>query len=346
MKEIAVDLKNNPYKIHIEDNLIDNALPYIKEVYKNKEIYIVSDKRVAAIYLDRLIKGLDGYECKSVVIEGYEKAKSIKVYESVCRKLINLGIRRDHLLIALGGGVIGDLTGFISATLYRGIKYVQIPTSLLAQTDSSIGGKTGIDIPEGKNLLGAFNQPLCVLIDPLTLKTLPKREMICGLAELIKHGMIRNKQILDNLMFKDMVTEDILYDSILVKRDIVINDEFDRGERMLLNFGHTFGHAIEKKTKYKKYNHGEAVALGMLMAVKLGEYLGITPKAVYPELVKIYEQFELPKELLDIKDYLNLIFVDKKNLAGKMHFIIIEQIGKGIIYEIDEKDIMKRLGDY
>ena len=213
-----------------------------------------------------------------------EESKVLSTYAYVCEELIKKDIRRNNLLVALGGGVIGDLCGFVAATLYRGIPYVGIPTSLLSQMDSSIGGKTGIDFYNRKNIIGAFKQPSMVLIDPKVLNTLDIKEFNNGMGELIKHGAIGNKILLDLLFDKPMITEDIIYESLTVKKRVVELDEFDLKERMTLNFGHTFGHAIELKYGYK---HGEAVAIGMLMAIEMGIDLGITDKSCYDIIYNI-----------------------------------------------------------
>ncbi len=339
MKRISVDVKT-PYEIIIERGIISSASEEIKKVYQGKELFIVTDERVAALYLEKFTSGLKDFNCHSIIIEGYEKSKSIESYSDLCSKLIDCGIRRNHMLIALGGGVIGDLTGFIAGTIYRGVDFIQVPTTLLAQTDSSIGGKTGINIKEGKNLIGVFNQPKCVIIDPETLNTLPIREYNCGLAELIKHGLIRNKSIVERLEASLKVDDELLADSIIVKRDIVIQDELDTNIRMILNFGHTFGHAIEKEGLYKKYNHGEAVGLGMLMVLRLGESLGITEKGIHDRVLKLFKNLNFVTEDYDIKKYLPLIFTDKKNIAGVLNFIMLNEIGVTSIYKVKESEIL------
>lgn len=338
MQKLSVNLKRK-YDIIIEDGIIDNIGIHIKKVYNNKKVFILTDERVKDIYLDRVVKALDGFVVNTVCIEGYEKAKSVLVYEEVCSKMIKQGIKRSHLIIALGGGVIGDLAGFIAATLYRGVDYVQIPTSLLAQMDSSIGGKTAINLPIGKNLLGAFHQPLLVLIDPLTLNTLPKKEITSGMGELIKHAFIGDASILN--MLDGTINEDVIYKSLMVKKIVVEEDEFDTGKRMILNFGHTFGHAIEKKAGYGYYTHGEAVGLGMLMALNFGEQLGVTPKDIYFKLKSILDKYNFPKDILDINEYLELIKYDKKNIAGTINFILLKEIGEVVIHKIKEDDLCK-----
>ncbi len=334
MKELEVKLNTNSYKIIIEDGLLDHLSFYIKEVYQNKKIFIITDDKVKELYLDKAIKSLEkDYEIDYVAVPHGEESKSIRTYAKVCEELIDKGIKRNNLILALGGGVIGDLSGFVAATLYRGIPYVGVPTSLLSQMDSSIGGKTGIDFYNKKNILGAFKQPKMVLIDPLTLNTLDKREFNNGMGELIKHGAIGNIDLLNMLKDKPRIDENIIAESLKVKRKVVEADEFDLGDRMKLNFGHTFGHAIELKYHYK---HGEAVAIGMLMAIRLGIALGVTDKECLETLENIIKLYELPCDYYDYKDYLDDILYDKKNIAGVINFIFLTHLGESIIYKIDE----------
>ena len=340
MKEIRVELKNNPYSIYIEHGLLGHLEDYIKKIYNHNKIFIITDERVGHFYLKQVKEALKNFEVHAITIEGYEKDKCINTYSYLASKLVLEGIRREHLLIALGGGVIGDLTGFLAATIYRGVSYIQIPTSLLAQNDSSIGGKTGIDIKEGKNLIGAFYQPKMVLIDPETLNTLPKKEYANGLSEVIKHGIIGNKKILEGLAKNNYrLDDDILKMSIEVKRKLVLEDEFDKGNRMLLNFGHTFGHAIEKKYNYEKYTHGEAISFGILMALHLGERLGITKEGIYDQIKNLFTNVGLPNTLLDEKEYIDLIRSDKKNIAGTLNFILVSDYEKPFVLKLNENKL-------
>ncbi|MBR6072587.1 MAG: 3-dehydroquinate synthase [Acholeplasmatales bacterium] len=340
MRELEVRLKNSSYRIIVENYLMDKLSFYINDVYKNKRVFILTDDVVAKYYLDKAIKSLsDKYVVDYVIIPHGENSKVLERYAYVCEELLKKDIRRNELLIALGGGVIGDLCGFVAATLYRGIPYVGIPTSLLSQMDSSIGGKTGIDFYNRKNILGAFKQPSMVLIDPNTLKTLDNREFNNGMGELIKHGAIGNKKLLDMLKDKPQIDEDIIVESLFVKKSVVEIDEFDLKERMLLNFGHTFGHAIELKYGYK---HGEAVAIGMLMAIKMGEDLNVTPKECYDVIFNILKLYELPTDEYNYKDYLKDVFYDKKNIAGTINFIFLNKLGNAIIYKMTEEEV-KRL---
>ena len=338
MRKLKINLLNHSYDIVIEDGLLSHLSFYIKSVYKEKKIFIITDDLVAKHYLDIVTKRLAlDFEVDSVIIPNGEESKNINVYAHVCEELLAKDIRRNHLLLALGGGVIGDLTGFIAATLYRGLPYIGVPTSLLAQMDSSIGGKTGIDFYDRKNIIGAFKQPLMVLIDPKTLDTLAQREFNNGMGELIKHGAIGNPKLLEMLSNKPKINEDIIYESLTVKKKLVELDEFDLKERMLLNFGHTFGHAIELKFGFK---HGEAVSIGMLIALRLGIDLGITDDKCYGIIENILKLYELPYAYYNYKVYLKETIYDKKNLAGKLKFILLKDIGSPIIYEIKEEELL------
>ena len=337
MKTIDLNLKINGYKVYIEEGILDKALDYISTVYNNKKVYIITDDLVSTFYLERLENILkEKYIVHSIIIKNGETSKCFDSYVDVCKKLIELDIRRNELLIALGGGVVGDLTGFVASTIYRGVPYVQIPTSLLAQMDSSIGGKCGIDFYDRKNIIGAFKQPKLVLIDPKTLDTLSDREFANGMAELIKHSIIGNNALYEKLLSKLRIDEEIIYESLKVKAKVVMEDEFDTGNRMILNFGHTFGHIIELEYGYK---HGEAVGIGMLMALRLGIDLNITPKSLYDDTYKILSLYNLPTECYDYKKYLEKTIYDKKNLAGVVNFILIDKLGSCIIYKIDENKL-------
>ncbi len=339
MKKITVNLSSYKYDIIIEDYLLNNLNNYIKQVYKNKEIYILTDENVAKLYLDKVTKNLEkDFTVRNVIIQAGEKSKNLYTYANICEKLLDLQIRRNHLIIALGGGVIGDLAGFVAATLYRGINYINIPTTLLSQMDSSIGGKTGIDFANRKNIIGSFKQPQLVLIDPKTLDTLPHDEYSNGMAELIKHAVIGNPELFQVLKTGMKANENIIEESLKVKSNLVQLDEFDQNVRMKLNFGHTFGHILELKENYK---HGVAVGLGMLMAVRMGIDFGITDKNVLITLEQVMTKYGLPTTRFDYKKYLNEVVFDKKNLAGTVNFILVKQLGEAIIYPVKEEEIRK-----
>lgn len=329
---------SNEYQIIIENGLINKIGKEIQKIYKNKNVYIITDKRVASYYLDIVCDALSGFNVKSIVIEGYEESKSLECYSYLCKQLITLGAVRGELLVALGGGVIGDLVGFVASTLYRGMPFVQIPTSLLAQVDSSIGGKTGIDFMGHKNILGAFNQPKLVLIDPEVLKTLPVRELKNGYAEMIKHALIASNELFELLLNSKLnVTEEIIYYNLMIKRSFVLNDEFDKGERMKLNFGHTFGHIIELE---ENLLHGEAVIDGMLCAIDYAIDLNILDKNVKTKVLNLYTELGLEYKGRSYRDYLDKTKYDKKNIAKTINFILIDKIGNALIHPVKEGDLV------
>ena len=337
MRQLKINVKDDSYDIFIENGLIDRASEYIKNVYKNKKVYIITDSNVEKLYLNQVMKSLEkDFIVDYVVIPAGEESKCLSVYSNVIEELIKKDIRRNELLLALGGGVIGDLVGFIASTLYRGLPYVSIPTSLLSQMDSSIGGKTGIDFYNRKNIIGCFKQPSLVLIDPLTHKTLEKREFNNGMGELIKHAVIGNNVLFNKLLNKAIIDEDIIYESLSVKKRVVEVDPFDQGMRMLLNFGHTFGHSIELKMNLK---HGEAVAVGMLMAIKFGIDLGLTDSLIYDQVKEVLDLYELPSYEVNYKEYLSETMYDKKNLAGTINFVLVNKIGEAFIHKVKEDDL-------
>ena len=337
MRQLKINVKDDSYDIFIENGLIDKASEYIKNVYKNKKVYIITDSNVEKLYLNQVMKSLEkDFIVDYVVIPAGEESKCLSVYSNVIEELIKKDIRRNELLLALGGGVIGDLVGFIASTLYRGLPYVSIPTSLLSQMDSSIGGKTGIDFYNRKNIIGCFKQPSLVLIDPLTHKTLEKREFNNGMGELIKHAVIGNNVLFNKLLNKAIIDEDIIYESLSVKKRVVEVDPFDQGMRMLLNFGHTFGHSIELKMNLK---HGESVAVGMLMAIKFGIDLGLTNSLIYDQVKEVLDLYELPSYEVNYKEYLSETMYDKKNLAGTINFVLVNKIGEAFIHKVKEDDL-------
>ena len=326
------------YQIIIKDNLLFDIGNEIKKIYNKQNVYVITDRRVAKYHLDNACDALRDFNVKTIVIEGYEKSKSLTVYAEVCERLINIGASRGELLIALGGGVIGDLVGFIASTLYRGMPFVQIPTSLLAQVDSSIGGKTGIDFKGHKNILGAFNQPELVLIDPTVLKTLPIRELKNGYAEMIKHALISSNELFELLKNSHLnVTEEIIYHNLMIKRSFVLADEFDKNERMKLNFGHTFGHIIELE---ENLLHGEAVIDGMLCAINFAIDLGLVQGDLMFELLDLYQVLELKYNERDYHQYLKKTIYDKKNIAKVVNFILVDRVGNAFIYPIKEDKLI------
>ncbi len=320
------------YDIVVEKNAMLKIESYIKDVYNYEQIFIVTDDIVYSFYETKINEWFKNFDIEVVVIPNGEKSKSYQTYLNVVESLIKKGIKRQHLVIALGGGVIGDLTGFVASTLYRGLPFVQIPTSLLAMVDSSIGGKVGIDLPLGKNLLGSFYQPKKVIIDPMFLDTLSEAEYHNGMAEMIKSGLIGDSKLYEHFINHQEVSETEIMLAINVKRNVVLIDPYDLKERMYLNFGHSYGHAIEKKTNYEVYKHGEAVSYGMLIALEMGIEQGVTPAYLYDEVKTILLKNKLVKEpLLNPKDYEDELKYDKKNMADGYHFVLIEEVGKPVI---------------
>lgn len=312
------------YDIEIGLNTL-SSIPNILLSYQQSKAFILTDQHVFELYQQQLEKLLVNFEIHFVVVPAGEQSKSISTFEQVSNELIEKGIKRDHLLIAFGGGVIGDLGGFVAATLYRGIKYIQVPTSLLAMVDSSIGGKTGVNTEQGKNLIGAFHQPVHVIVDLACLQTLPNHEYKNGMAEIIKAAFIGDQVLLEKLEAQDIQTEEMIVRAINVKKTVVIKDPFDYKERMYLNFGHTFGHAFENKTNYT-VSHGFAVAEGMIIAIRIGIKMGITDRSLLKRIHNLLERYDLgllkpnPNHLIEQTDK------DKKNLKGTLNMVLLEGV--------------------
>lgn len=338
--ELTVQLGKNSYPILIEKQILQTADVQIQKVYQGKKIMIISDDQVFPIYGETLIKTLsDTFECYRTVIPHGESSKSFETLPKVYAALLEAKITRTDLIIALGGGVVGDLSGFVAATYLRGIKLVQIPTSLLAQVDSSVGGKVAVDLPQGKNLVGAFYHPQMVLIDPDVLHTLPQRYINDGMGEVIKYGCIKDAGLFEVLAghqsFESLKTEidQVIYRCVDIKREIVERDQFDFGDRMLLNFGHTLAHAIEQYYQYERESHGEAVAIGMYQITKIAEEKGLTKAGTAEQIGKVLKTYQLPLACnLRMKDMLEAISLDKKNLNSKLNIVLLKEIGDSYVY--------------
>lgn len=343
MKELVINLGKNSYPIYIEDYILDHVLAYIMPMHQGKKIMIISDDNVFPIYGEKIKASLsEKYECFTHILPHGEQSKNIDMVKEVYTSLIEANITRTDLIIALGGGVVGDLGGFAAATYLRGIKYVQIPTTLLAQVDSSVGGKVAVDLPQGKNLVGNFYHPKLVLIDPMVLRTLTERYFRDGMGEVIKYGFIQSASLYEKLrgiqskeeLFEHL--EDIIYECVDCKREVVEEDELDTGRRMILNFGHTLGHAVEQYYGYTRESHGEAVAIGMYQIMKLAEDAGITSQGMAEAIREVLEQYELPYACdVDRSLLLRAIGKDKKNLAGSLNIILLHSIGEAWIYKTD-----------
>jgi 3-dehydroquinate synthase len=347
---LRLDLGPRSYDIVVGSALLEDAGALVAPVIRQKRAIIVTDENVAKLHVAALRAGLDkaGIAHQSIVLPPGEGTKDFAHFSKLVEDILALGIERRTPLIALGGGVIGDLTGFAAATLLRGIDYVQIPTTLLSQVDSSVGGKTAIDSKQGKNLIGAFHQPVRVIADIDTLSTLPRRELLAGYAEIVKYGLIRDRAFYEWLETAGpkLVAGDAdarrraVLESCAAKAAIVAIDERETGERQLLNFGHTFGHALETETGFgDTLLHGEAVALGMRMAFDLSAELGLCPKEAPQRVRRHYAAVGLPIALGQIAnvrrfapaDLLRHMSKDKKVRDGRITLILARDIGDAFI---------------
>jgi 3-dehydroquinate synthase len=342
MPAVHVDLADRSYDVLVEAGLLGRTGEILRQHgLAPKHIAVVSDSHVAPLHAETLADSLGeaGYTHSLHTVPAGESSKSMAQVESVCREMIRAGHDRASLVIALGGGVVGDLAGFVAAIFYRGVPFVQIPTTIVSQVDSSVGGKTGVNTPEGKNLLGAFHQPSLVLIDPDTLRSLPDREFREGFAEVIKHAAIRDSAMLEELAVLDPQNRDVPHDliarNIAIKARIVEADEHETtGTRALLNFGHTIGHGIEASVPYGQLLHGEAISLGMRAALFLSErHAGLAP-AASAQILAILARFGLPRvlpESISTDLVLGKLATDKKFSGGGIRFVVLENPGQAIL---------------
>lgn len=332
MKQLTLCGAAAQSELRIDRGLLGNAAAQIAQVFSPSRVHIVTDSNVAPLYLDKLAAQFD-LPVSSTILPAGEEYKRLCSVERIYHDLLAAGMTRKDLVIALGGGVTGDITGFAAATFLRGVSLCQIPTTLLAQVDSSVGGKTGVDLPEGKNLVGAFYQPGLVLIDPNVLDTLPKETFTDGMAEVVKYGYIANPEILRMVQAPDYRAhiEDIIYECVKIKRDVVAQDEHDTGLRMILNFGHTVGHAAEKLGNYTELTHGQAVAIGMVAAMRLSNALD-APRDLVPELVTLLKALGLPTDLpYDREAIFGALLSDKKKFGATVNFILVRNPGQADI---------------
>lgn len=340
--KLSVNLGKNSYPIYIENGLLSGCADYISSVFTGKRIMVISDDNVFPLYGPAVLKSLAQYECHTLVLPHGEPTKSFGTLPQIYSALISAGLTRSDLIIALGGGVIGDLAGFAASSYLRGIRLIQIPTSLLAQVDSSVGGKVAVDLPQGKNLAGAFFQPRMVLIDPQVLDTLPAHFISDGMGEVIKYGCIKDASLFRTLCahtsFSDLKDEltSIIARCVDIKRIIVEADQFDTGERMLLNFGHTLAHTIEQYYHYERESHGEAVGIGMYQITRIAEKHGLTPPGCADRIKEVLGIYGLPSSCgLSVSSLTQAILLDKKNLNGNLNLILLHDIGDSYIYASD-----------
>jgi 3-dehydroquinate synthase len=338
MPHVTVDLAERSYQVIVETGLLQRVVECLREQgFSQQNIALISDTTVAKLHAAPVIDQLTaaGRTVTLHMAPAGEASKSISQTEAVCREMIRSGHDRKSLVIALGGGVVGDLAGFIAAVFYRGIPFIQIPTTIVSQVDSSVGGKTGVNVVEGKNLLGSFHQPSLVLIDPETLKTLPDREYREGFAEAIKHAAIRDESMLADLEALDPesrdVPADLLARNIAIKARIVEQDEHETtGLRALLNFGHTIGHGIEASLPYGEMLHGEAISLGIRAALHVSEEVaGLSPEHSL-RIMKLLDHFHLPTLLapeIPTERVMEKLARDKKFVGGAIRFVVLDAPG-------------------
>ena len=341
MKTLTVDLGPRSYPIHIGQGLLRRPDLVSKRI-RGKQVMVVSNETVAPLYLDNVKQMLNGFDLASVILPDGEQYKNLETLDSVFTSLLEHRFNRSCALIALGGGVVGDITGFAAASYQRGIAFVQIPTTLLAQVDSSVGGKTGVNHPLGKNMIGAFHQPGCVLIDTDTLDTLDQRQFAAGLAEVIKYGLIRDagfftwlEQNIERLAARDKEALAFAIErSCTIKASIVAADERESGQRALLNLGHTFGHAIETGTGYGNWLHGEAVAVGIRMAADLSARHQWLTNSDALRIEKLLQSAGLPTsppDGMNEEQFMKHMAVDKKVLDDGLRLVLLKAIGKAVI---------------
>ena len=340
--KLTVNLGENSYPIFIENGIIKKSGEHISQIFSGQKIMIVSDDNVFPLYGQQVMDSLKDYECHSLVLPHGEPTKNFQSLPKIYTAMLDAKLTRSDLVIALGGGVIGDLAGFAAASYLRGIKLVQIPTSLLAQVDSSVGGKVAVDLPQGKNLVGAFYQPKMVLIDPDVLNTLPEHFIKDGMGEVIKYGCIKDGALFDRLCahssFEDLKPElpEIIARCVDIKRIVVEADQFDTGERMLLNFGHTLAHTIEQYYNYERESHGEAVGIGMYQITLMAEEKGLTSSGCADQIKKALDIYGLPSSCgLPVTDLTKAITLDKKNLNGKLNVVLLKELGSSYVYPTD-----------
>lgn len=358
---IKVKLGSNSYPIYIEEELISKVGKIIDSLGSYQKVIIVTDRNVAKIYLEQLERAIisNKFNTEKIILPAGENTKSFYHLNFLLNKMLSFKIDRQSLIISFGGGVIGDLVGLAASIVLRGLDYVQIPTTLLSQVDSSVGGKTGINTAYGKNLIGTFKQPKAVISSLNTLRTLKKREIRSGYAEIVKYALIRDKTFflwlqkngLNLLSLDSKSCRYAIKKSCIIKSEIVSLDEQENGVRALLNLGHTFGHVIESINKYSKsIQHGEAVLVGIMLAIKLSANLNFCEKNIIDECQNHFNLLKLKYRIKDFKlkvtteRFIDLLSYDKKVKNGKINFILLKSIGEGFVYDaVKRRDLIKLL---
>jgi len=350
MKTLQVALGDRSYPIHIGENLLSESDLFTAHI-RGKEVLIVTNETVAPLYLDTVKTALNDYRLESVILPDGEQYKTLDTMQLIFDRLLEARMTRQVTIIALGGGVIGDMAGFAAACYQRGVPFIQVPTTLLSQVDSSVGGKTAVNHPLGKNMIGAFYQPQCVLADTATLKTLDDRQFSSGLAEVIKYGLINDAEFFDwleqNMSLlvsrEPAALAQAIARSCQDKATIVADDEREQGVRALLNLGHTFGHAIETGCGYGNCLHGEAIAIGMVMAADLSQRMGWLSTEKVTRISGIMTAANLPVTVpgkLSSADFMNLMAVDKKVQDGLIRLVLLKDIGQAIISDDYDGDAL------
>ncbi len=356
-RALQVDLGDRSYPIYIGSGLLDRPELYRRHI-PARQVMVVTNETVAPLYLDPVLQALQGFQTASVVLPDGEQHKTLSVWNRIFDELLNRRFNRQCCLVALGGGVVGDMAGFAAACYQRGVHFIQVPTTLLAQVDSSVGGKTGVNHADGKNMIGAFYQPRCVIIDTRTLDTLDDRQLAAGLAEVIKYGLINDlgffewlEGSMERLVGRDLAAlSEAIERSCRDKAALVAADEREAGSRALLNLGHTFGHAIETGLGYGEWLHGEAVAAGMCMAVDLSRRLGWIGEAELTRVRALIERAGLPVDppgSLGRERFLELMSVDKKVLEDRVRLVLLKGIGNSLVtQDFDQAALINTLDEY
>jgi len=357
MQTLTVNLGERSYPIYVGDGILSRAGDFLQRAGLRGKVAVITNPTVAQLYLDAVHDSLSatGFDVTPVLIPDGEQHKDLQSLSVIYDQLISERFERRSCILALGGGVVGDLAGFAAATFLRGIAYVQVPTTLLAQVDSSVGGKTGVNHQEGKNLVGAFYQPRLVVIDVAVLQSLPRREFIAGLAEVIKYGVIEDpalfKLLEENMgkltsLDRALLTQ-VIATSCAIKAKVVEQDERENDYRAVLNFGHTVGHALEAATHYQKYLHGEAIGIGMAQAAMISAQQGFCDQRSLERIRKLIKKAGLPLEIpreVSMQSLIQAMEVDKKSAGGKVKFVICTGIGKTRFHALSPGEILTALG--
>ncbi|HEX5419363.1 MAG TPA: 3-dehydroquinate synthase [Gammaproteobacteria bacterium] len=352
MQTLQAQLGERSYPIHIGPGLLGNA-ELIRSAAAAEQVLVVTNEVVAPLYLERVLASLSGLEVETLILPDGEQHKTLATFERIIDRLIARRFHRDACIVALGGGVVGDVAGFAASAYQRGIRFVQVPTTLLAQVDSSVGGKTAVNHPQAKNMIGAFHQPAAVLADTNTLATLPPRELSAGLAEVVKYGLILDAELfrwleghmaalraLDSAALTHAVAR-----SCAIKARIVAEDERERGNRALLNLGHTFGHALEALGHYERWLHGEAVSIGMMLAARTSEALGWLSAADVGRVEALLAAAGLPTQAqgIGVDALLERMQLDKKASSAGLRLVLLEAIGRGVVRAAPENALLRRV---